>query len=107
MRRVGWRDRLEESFSVGIGICSGPAHVGNTGSKKKFKYGPLGTTVNLASRLQEESRGGDIVLSRTMAEVPAVAALLEGIAPSEEQAALKGFDEPVAFLRLVDVQSEG
>ena len=28
------------------------ARVGNTGSQHKFKYGPLGNTVNLASRVQ-------------------------------------------------------
>jgi len=28
------------------------ARVGNTGSQRKFKYGPLGNTVNLASRVQ-------------------------------------------------------
>ena len=60
----------------------------------------------MASRLQDESRGGDIVLSRTMAEDPAVAALLDGTAPSEEQANLKGFVAPVAFLRLDDVAEQ-
>lgn len=47
-----WRDVVSSRFSFGIGINSGPASVGNTGSKKKFKYGPLGNTVNLASRVQ-------------------------------------------------------
>ena len=36
----------------GIGICTGLARVGNTGSKQKFKYGPMGRTVNLGSRIQ-------------------------------------------------------
>ena len=31
---------------------TGPAQVGNTGTARKFKYGPLGHTVNLASRVQ-------------------------------------------------------
>jgi len=47
-----WRDRIGGVTKVGIGINTGPARVGNTGSKYKFKYGPLGNTVNLASRLQ-------------------------------------------------------
>ena len=37
---------------LGIGINTGKARVGNTGSKHKFKYGPLGHHVNLASRVQ-------------------------------------------------------
>jgi len=47
-----WQDVLGEPTSYSIGINTGPARVGNTGSKRKFKYGPLGNTVNLASRVQ-------------------------------------------------------
>src|SRR5262249_46112855 len=43
---------LAEPMNVGVGINTGPAQVGNTGSSFKFKYGPLGNTVNLASRVQ-------------------------------------------------------
>ena len=43
---------LGEHMDVGIGINTGVARVGNTGSKHKFKYGPLGDTVNMASRVQ-------------------------------------------------------
>jgi adenylate cyclase len=39
-------------MGLGIGLNTGPARVGNTGSRHKFKYGPLGHTVNLASRVQ-------------------------------------------------------
>jgi adenylate cyclase len=39
-------------MGLGIGLNTGPARVGNTGSQFKFKYGPLGNTVNLASRVQ-------------------------------------------------------
>lgn len=47
-----WRDVISHEFGFGIGINSGLASVGNTGSRKKFKYGPLGNTVNVASRVQ-------------------------------------------------------
>ena len=47
-----WENRLGKAIGLGIGINSGPALVGNTGSHKKFKYGPLGHTVNLASRVE-------------------------------------------------------
>jgi adenylate cyclase len=47
-----WKEQLGESTRVGIGINTGVAHVGNTGSNKKFKYGPLGNSVNLASRVE-------------------------------------------------------
>ncbi|CAN5330907.1 hypothetical protein BH10PLA2_BH10PLA2_12200 [soil metagenome] len=51
-----WATTIGQAFSFGIGINSGPAHVGNVGSKVKFKYGPLGNTVNLASRVQGASK---------------------------------------------------
>jgi adenylate cyclase len=47
-----WEGRLGVPIGLGIGLNSGPALVGNTGSHKKFKYGPLGHTVNLASRVE-------------------------------------------------------
>ena len=47
-----WLDVLGQEMNVGIGINTGIARVGNTGSRFKFKYGPLGNAVNLASRVQ-------------------------------------------------------
>lgn len=50
--RERWKNITPDRFGFGIGINSGVARVGNTGSKQKFKYGPLGNTVNVASRVQ-------------------------------------------------------
>jgi adenylate cyclase len=47
-----WQAIIKEPLSVGIGINTGIAQVGNVGSRIKFKYGALGNTVNLASRVQ-------------------------------------------------------
>jgi adenylate cyclase len=47
-----WQARLGEPMGLGIGVNTGRARVGNTGSNHKFKYGPLGPMVNLASRVQ-------------------------------------------------------
>lgn len=47
-----WREVVGVSTRFGIGINSGSARVGNVGSRRKFKYGPLGNCVNLASRVQ-------------------------------------------------------
>ncbi|EMI55875.1 adenylate/guanylate cyclase [Rhodopirellula sallentina SM41] len=50
--RERWKQVTPERFGIGIGINTGMAQVGNTGSSIKFKYGPLGNTVNIASRIQ-------------------------------------------------------
>lgn len=47
-----WSPVIEAETAIGIGISTGPALVGNIGTHRKFKYGPLGTTVNLGSRVQ-------------------------------------------------------
>lgn len=47
-----WQTFLGEPVDIGIGVNTGPALVGNVGSDRKFKYGPIGSTVNLASRVQ-------------------------------------------------------
>ncbi len=47
-----WRETVGDLTDVGIGLNSGIAQVGNTGSSVKLVYGPLGNTVNLASRIQ-------------------------------------------------------
>jgi len=47
-----WRLITGEALKIGIGINTGVSRVGNVGSKHRFKYGPLGNAVNLASRLQ-------------------------------------------------------
>jgi len=42
----------EISFSVKIGLNSGPAIVGNVGTDKRYNYTAVGETVNVASRLE-------------------------------------------------------
>jgi len=51
-----WEHRLGEPVQLSIGVNSGQVKVGNAGSRKKFKYSPLGTAVNVASRLVGATR---------------------------------------------------
>jgi class 3 adenylate cyclase/FixJ family two-component response regulator len=46
----------------GIGICSGDAVVGNIGAAQLMNYTAMGDCVNVAKRLQEAARGGQILL---------------------------------------------
>lgn len=54
--RLRWSSVLPQKFGAGVGINTGPALVGNVGSRQKFQYGPLGNTVNLSSRLQSATK---------------------------------------------------
>jgi adenylate cyclase len=51
-----WQPVIGVPMGLGIGINSGIARVGNTGSRYKFKYGPLGNAVNLASRVEGSTK---------------------------------------------------
>jgi len=64
-----WQARLGEATEVSIGVNSGLAQVGNIGSRRKFKYGALGTTVNLASRVQGATKhlGVPLLVTRATA----------------------------------------
>jgi adenylate cyclase len=51
-----WRTELGRSLEFGIGIHTGPALVGNSGSARRLKYGPRGHTMNLASRIEQATK---------------------------------------------------
>lgn len=48
-----WQNAIDRPLDVGIGIHTGVARVGNIGSERKFQYGPLGKTVDVARRAQQ------------------------------------------------------
>jgi len=52
-------------ISMGIGINSGPVIVGNIGSEKRTKYGCVGANVNLTSRIESYTVGGQILISES------------------------------------------
>jgi class 3 adenylate cyclase len=65
LRQVPEEDRLD----VGIGINTGEPVVGNVGAEDRMEYTAIGDAVNLAKRLQESARGGQILLSNSTYEL--------------------------------------
>jgi class 3 adenylate cyclase len=51
------------NVEMGIGIDTGTVIVGNIGSQKRSKYGVVGRHVNIASRIESYTKGGQILVS--------------------------------------------
>jgi class 3 adenylate cyclase len=79
-----------------VGVHAGPSVVVTLNDRLDY----FGSTVNMAARLQGQSTGGDIVLSGAVAEDPAVREAIADVPSHRETVVLKGFSEPVGFVRL-------
>ena len=53
-------------LEMGIGLHDSEVIVGNIGSKKRFKYSVVGSGVNLASRIESYTVGGQILVSENV-----------------------------------------
>ncbi len=83
-----------------IGIHSGPSIVVTLNDRLDY----FGTTVNLAARTEAQSRGADIVLTKTTLEnAEGAEAVLEakGYRAEEFEGDAKGFDAPIPMVRWV------
>lgn len=77
-------------LGLGIGIATGYATLGRIGYEGRYDYTPIGTTVNLASRLCDRAGAGMILASqRTIGAAGIEAELLS------EPLSLKGIPQPV------------
>ncbi len=85
-----------EAIVIKLGLHKGPCIAVTLNERLDY----FGSTVNLTARLQTQSMGSDIVLSRVLAEDPAVATVLRGRALRDEAATIKGFERPVPFRRV-------
>jgi adenylate cyclase len=68
LAQVGYGSAEGPFVEVGIGLDYGEAYVGNVGERSVFDFTAIGDVVNVASRLQGEAKGGEIVASGRLVE---------------------------------------
>lgn len=62
------QERFGQGVKFGIGVHTGPAVVGNIGSKTRMDYTVIGDTVNTAARLESIAKPGQIIISQSVYE---------------------------------------
>jgi len=101
MASVNEQNRREDlpEVEMGIGIHTGQVILGNIGSPERMKYGVVGRHVNLTSRIQSYSIGGQILVSETTRRD--VGPILRIGKQMEVRA--KGIEDPVALSEVLGI----
>jgi class 3 adenylate cyclase len=101
-RNTGRRAAGEIEIGVGIGIATGKVVAGNVGSARRLAYTVVGPAVNLAARIEETARRGQVVVAEgTWKRVAARASGVE-LGPT----ALRALGEPVPLYEVTGLVVE-
>ncbi len=97
-----WRNR-GHSLGFGVGIALGYATLGQIGFEQRLEYAAIGSVTNLASRLCDEAKANQIVVSRR------VFGMVEPWAEGRplDDLVLKGFNHPVLAVEILGWREEG
>ena len=96
-----WR-RLGHDLVFGIGISHGFATLGTIGFEGRFDYAAIGTVSNVASRLCDEAKPGQILISPRVLMAVEDAVTVEPVG----EFALKGIQRPLAAYNVLVANRE-
>ncbi|RIK35909.1 MAG: hypothetical protein DCC58_19940 [Chloroflexi bacterium] len=96
-RALALRRERGAPFAFGFGINTGDAVVGNIGAQQLMNYTAIGDTVNVASRLEEAARAGEVLITQATLDACAGAFAVEELGPLY----VKGRAEPIATYKVI------
>ncbi|MEM1171611.1 MAG: adenylate/guanylate cyclase domain-containing protein [Cyanobacteria bacterium P01_H01_bin.35] len=83
-------------IKMGVGVNTGEVVVGNIGCQKRSKYGVVGSNINLASRIESYTVGGEILISgNTLEEVSSIVKIVQ-----QKSVKIKGFPEAITIYQV-------
>ncbi|KTD49486.1 fused adenylate cyclase/two component hybrid sensor/regulator [Legionella rubrilucens] len=94
------KNKLPE-LSMGIGINTGIAVIGNIGSDKRQQYTAIGCAVNLSSRIQSLTSGGQILISEHTLQDTGNDLIIK----SHSSVQVKGFEDPVKIYEVEGIDA--
>ena len=96
---LGWHKRGHQ-LGFGVGIAQGYATLGRIGFKGRVDYGAIGTVTNVASRLCNEARPGQVLISQR------VYAAIEDLVDAEPvgELTLKGLLKPIVAFNVLGLK---
>jgi class 3 adenylate cyclase/putative methionine-R-sulfoxide reductase with GAF domain len=92
-----WQE-LGHELGFGIGIAHGYATLGTVGFEGRFDYAAIGTVSNVASRLCDEAKPGQILISPRVLMAVKQAVTVEPV----REFTLKGIRRPIAVYNVID-----
>jgi class 3 adenylate cyclase len=95
-----WRE-LGHQVGFGIGIAHGYATLGTIGFEGRFDYAAIGTVSNVASRLCDEAKPGQILIHPRVLMAVKDTVAVESVGEFE----LKGIRRPIAAYNVLTVSA--
>ncbi|MGY4282938.1 class 3 adenylate cyclase/HAMP domain-containing protein [Bradyrhizobium sp. LM2.7] len=96
-----WKNR-GHSLGFGVGVAMGYATLGQIGFEQRLEYAAIGSVTNLSSRLCDEAKAGQVVVSRR------VYGMVEPFVEARplDDLVLKGFNHPVLAMEILSWREE-